>query len=123
MAVIYVKEQGTLIRKSGGRIMVSRNAQTLMEFPVSNIEGIALMGNVQITAQALHFLLQEGIDISHYSYGGQYLGQTAAESSKNIFLRFSQYELYNNEQKRLDYARTIVNNKIGNQLSVICRHR
>ena len=123
MAVIYVKEQGTLIRKSGGRIVVSRNAQPLMEFPVSNIEGIVLMGNVQITAQALHFLLQEGIDISHYSYGGQYLGQTAAESSKNIFLRFSQYELYNNEQKRLDYARTIVNNKIGNQLSVICRHR
>lgn len=53
-----------------------------MEFPVSNIEGIALMGNVQITAQALHFLLQQGIDISHYTYGGQYLGQTAAESSK-----------------------------------------
>ena len=81
MAVIYVKEQGTLIRKSGGRIAVSRNAQPLMEFPVSNIEGVALMGNVQITAQALHFMLQEGIDISHYSYGGQYLGQTAAESS------------------------------------------
>lgn len=57
MAVIYVKEQGTLIRKNGGRIVVSRNAQPLMEFPVSNIEGIALMGNVQITAQALHFLL------------------------------------------------------------------
>ena len=119
MAVIYVKEQGTLVRKNGGRIAVGRNAQTLMEFPVSNIEGIALMGNVQITAQALHFLLQQGIDISHYSYGGRYLGQTAAESSKNIFLRFSQYELYNNEQKRLDFARLIVRNKTGNQLAVI----
>ena len=97
MAVIYVKEQGTLIKKNGGRIVVSRNAQPLMEFPVSSIEGIALMGNVQITAQALHFLLQEGIDISHYSYGGQYLGQTAAESSKNIFLRFSQYEPINEQ--------------------------
>lgn len=84
MAVIYVREQGTLIRKNGGRLMIGRNAQSLMEFPVSNIEGLALMGNVQITAQALHFLLQEGVDISHYSYGGQYLGQTAAESSKNI---------------------------------------
>ena len=50
MAVIYVREQGTLIRKNGGRLMIGRNAQSLMEFPVSNIEGLALMGNVQITA-------------------------------------------------------------------------
>ena len=82
MAVIYIKEQGSFVQKKGGRIAVSKNSQPLMEFPVSNIEGIALMGNVQITAQALHFLLQQGIDISHYTYGGQYLGQTAAESSK-----------------------------------------
>lgn len=123
MAVIYIKEQGTLVQKNGGRIVVSKNAQPLLEFPISNIDGIALMGNVQVTAQALHFLLQQGIDISHYTYSGQYLGQTAAESSKNIFLRFSQYELYNNEKKRLDFARTIVSNKIGNQLNIIENHR
>lgn len=74
MAVIYIKEQGTLVQKNGGRIVVSKNAQPLLEFPISNIDGIALMGNVQVTAQALHFLLQQGIDISHYTYGGQYLG-------------------------------------------------
>lgn len=123
MAVIYIKEQGSLVQKNGGRIVVSKNAQPLLEFPISNIDGIALMGNVQVTAQALHFLLQQGIDISHYTYSGQYLGQTAAESSKNIFLRFSQYELYNNEKKRLDFARTIVSNKIGNQLNIIENHR
>ena len=61
MAVIYVKEQGTLIKKNGGRIVVSRNAQPLMEFPVSNIEGIALMGNVQITAQGFIFCCRKGL--------------------------------------------------------------
>lgn len=123
MAVIYIKEQGAVVQKKGGRIAVSKNAQPLMEFPVSNINGIALMGNVQVTAQALHFLMQQGIDISHYTYGGQYLGQTAAESSKNIFLRLSQYELYNNETRRLEMAAAIVANKISNQLCVISRHR
>ena len=104
MAVIYIKEPGTSVQKQGGRISVSKGGQSLMEFPVSNVEGIALMGNVQVTAQALHFLLQQGIDISHYTYGGHYLGQTAAESSKNIFLRFSQYELYNDKEKRLNFT-------------------
>lgn len=88
MAVIYIKEQGAVVQKKGGRIAVSKNAQPLMEFPVSNINGIALMGNVQVTAQALHFLMQQGIDISHYTYGGQYLGQTAAESSKKYLFTF-----------------------------------
>lgn len=123
MAVIYVKEQGACIQKKGERIAVSKNSQYFMEFPVSNIEGIALMGNVQITAQALQFLLKQGIDISHYTYSGQYLGQTASESSKNIFLRFSQYELYNNEIKRLDFAKRIVSNKIENQIGIISRYR
>ena len=84
MAVIYIKEQGTIVQKKGGRIAVSKNSQPLMEFPASNIDGVALMGNVQITAQALHFLMQQGIDISHYTYGGQYLGQTAANSGQSV---------------------------------------
>ncbi len=46
------------------------------------------MGNVKLTTQALHFLMKEAVVISYYSYGGQYLGRTAAESSKNIFLCF-----------------------------------
>ncbi len=81
------------------------------------------MGNVQITAQALQFLLQQGIDVSYYTFGGKYLGQTAAESSKNIFLRFSQYELYKNEKRRLALAKKIVLNKIENQLFLIRNHR
>ncbi len=123
MAVIYIKEQGAMVQKKGERIMVSKNSEILLEFPVSNIEGLALFGNVQLTAQGLQFLLQKGIDISYYSYSGQYLGQTAAESSKNIFLRFAQYGLYNDAEKRLHLAKLIVKNKVQNQLSIICNYR
>lgn len=61
MAVIYVKEQGTLIRKSGGRIVVSRNAQPLMEFPVSNIEGIALMAMYRSQRRRFIFCCRKGL--------------------------------------------------------------
>lgn len=123
MSVVYVREQGAMVQKSGGRITVSKNSQTLMDFPVSNVDGIALTGNVQITIQALHFLMQQGVDVSFYTYGGQYLGHAAAESSKNIFLRFSQYKMYSDETRRLRFAKIIVANKIENQLSVIGGHR
>ena len=57
MAVIYIKEQGTMIRKKGERVVVSKGTRELMEFPILNIDGIALIGNVQMTTQVLQFLL------------------------------------------------------------------
>ncbi|MCC8150317.1 MAG: CRISPR-associated endonuclease Cas1 [Lachnospiraceae bacterium] len=123
MAVVYVKEQGAMVQRNGGRVRITKKSGTLLELPVSNLDGIALFGNVQMTTQALHFLLKQGVDISYYSYGGEYLGQTAAESSKNIFLRFAQYELYNDKDGRLNFAKIIVRNKIENQLAMIRHHR
>ncbi|MDE5824244.1 MAG: CRISPR-associated endonuclease Cas1 [Lachnospiraceae bacterium] len=123
MAVIYVKEQGALIQKSGERIIISKGSNTLLEAPIIQIDNIALIGNVQITTQALHMLMEKGIDVSYFSYSGKYLGHAAAEASKNIFLRFQQYGFYLDEKKRLDMAKNIVRNKIQNQMSIIRGHR
>lgn len=123
MAVIYVKEQGALVQKSGESIMISKGVNTLLEVPVIQMENIALIGNVQITTQALHMLMEKGIDVSYFSYSGRYLGHAAAEASKNIFLRFQQYGFYLDEEKRLDMAKLIVRNKIQNQMALIRGHR
>ena len=123
MSAIYIKEQGALVQKSGERLIITKNGKTLLEMPVLQAENISLIGNVQITAQALHMLIGHGVDISHFSYGGKYLGHTAAESSKNIFLRFAQYQYYLNESERLKMARAIVDNKIKNQIFMIKNHR
>lgn len=123
MSVIYVKEQGAIIQKSGERIIISKGTNTLLEAPVIQMENIALIGNVQITTQALHMLMEKGIDVSYFSYSGKYLGHAAAEASKNIFLRFQQYGFYLDEAKRLDMAKIIVRNKIQNQMSIIRERR
>lgn len=123
MAVLYVKEQGAMIQKSGERIIVSKDSGTLLELPLIQVENLALIGNVQITTQALHMLMEQGVDVSYFSYSGKYLGHAAAEASKNIFLRFQQYEFYLNEEKRLNMARIIVRNKIQNQMALIRNHR
>lgn len=123
MAVIYVKEQGALIQKRSERIIVSKNSKILLELSKDNIEDIAVVGNVQVTTQALQMLMQSGIDVSYFSYSGKYLGHTAAESSKNIFLRFEQYELYHDENRRLAFAKNIVWNKVQNQIDLIKNYR
>ncbi len=123
MAVIYIKEQGAVVQKAGDRIVVSKNQNSLLDVPVFRIDNIAVIGNVQITTQAIHMLMEKGIDISYLTYSGKYLGSTAAEASKNIFLRFEQYRLYLDEERRLGIARDITYNKIGNQIEVIKDHK
>ncbi|MDO5423017.1 MAG: CRISPR-associated endonuclease Cas1 [Eubacteriales bacterium] len=123
MAVLYVREQGASIQKSGERLIVTKNGARLLEMPLIHIENVSVVGNVQVTTQALHIMMERGIDVSYFSHSGKYLGHTAAESSKNIFLRLEQYEYYLNEEKRLSMAKVIVKNKICNQIAMLKRHR
>lgn len=123
MSVIYVKEQGSYIRKSGERIEVIKNNQNLLSFPIANLDGLTIIGNVQISTQSMVYMMKNGVDISIFSFSGEFIGQALADSSKNIFLRFSQYDLYQDMEKRLDLAKIIVKNKIKNQMFLVKNYR
>lgn len=123
MTVLYVREQGSCVQKRGERIVVTKNRKELLDIPVMGVENIALIGNVQMTTQMLHYLMEQGVDVSYFSFGGSYLGHSAAESSRNIFVRFAQYELYLNMPERISMAKTIVRNKIENQRALILQYR
>lgn len=119
MAVLYIKEQGSYIRKKNECIIVSKGKETLLQTPTANLDNIAVIGNVQVTTQALQTLMIKGVDVNYFTLSGKYLGHTAAEASKNVFLRLAQYEIYHNLEHRLELARCIVNNKIWNQMNMI----
>lgn len=119
MAVLYVKEQGACIRKMNECIIVSKGVDTLLQVPVANLDNIAVLGNVQVTMQALAMLMTKGVDVNYFSRSGKYLGCTAAEVSRNVFLRLAQYEVYHDLEKGLNFARKIVDNKILNQIALI----
>lgn len=123
MAVLYVKEQGAYVQKQGERLVVTKKNQTLLELPIIKVENVAIIGNVQITTQALHMMMERGIDVSYFTYYGKYVGHASADSSKNIFLRFEQYQIYLDLEHRLQMARKIVDNKIQNQIGLIRHHR
>ena len=123
MRVIYVKEQGAFIKKTGEKLEVVKQNQKLLSFPVTNIDGLSIIGNVQISTQALVYLMENGVDVSIFSFSGKFVGHAMADSSKNIFLRFAQYDTYQNLFSRLEMAKIIVKNKIENQINLVKTHR
>ncbi len=71
MAVLYVKEQGAILQKRGERLLVSKNGKSLLEMPLYQIESIMVIGNVQLTSQAVQALLQNGIDVVYMTFSGK----------------------------------------------------
>ncbi len=62
-AVVYVREQGTSVRKRGGRMVVTARgdpAMVLLEIPMRHLNGVAVFGGVQVTTQAMTAFLDAG---------------------------------------------------------------
>ena len=47
MSVLYLKEQGAYVQKSGERLIVTKKGQTLLDIPVFQVDNIAVIGNVR----------------------------------------------------------------------------
>jgi CRISPR-associated protein Cas1 len=123
MAVLYLTEQGSIVRKTSDRLIVEKNHETLLEVPCLKLDTILIYGNVQVTTQALAELLDHGIELAFLSMSGKLRGQLTPPKAKNIPLRMRQYDLARSEAFCLRLARTLIAAKIGNSLAVISRFR
>ena len=90
--MLYVCEQGTMLRKSGQRIIAARDRKVLQDIPVERLDRVWLYGNVQLTSQAAALLMEVGVDVVFLSYRGKMRGHLRGMISKNIFLRLAQYK-------------------------------
>lgn len=119
---MYVQEQGAYVRRSGDRVIVTREGETKADVRVIDVSQLCLMGNVQISSQALRDLASRGIPICHFSYGGWFTAITTGHTSKNIELRQSQFRNASDAVSTLRLARTFVSAKILNARTLLRRN-
>ena len=60
VAFLYLTEQGSVLRKSGDRFLVEFDGRILLDLPYHKLEAVLVLGNVQITTQALGELMVNG---------------------------------------------------------------
>ena len=119
MPVLYLTEQGSILRKTSDRLIVEKDHEVLLEVPCLKLDTVLIFGNVQVTTQALAEMLDHGIELAFLSRSGRLRGQLTPPKSKNLRLRMSQYEASRSEAFGLRLARTIVAAKIGNAAAVL----
>lgn len=122
MTTLYLTEQGSVLKKTYRRLLIEKKGEKLLEVPEFKIDRILIFGNVQITTQAINFLLDRGIDTSFLSINGRLRGKLAAVESKNVYLRIAQYQKNQDENFKVKFAKIIIETKIKNAINLINRY-
>lgn len=121
MTSVYVREQGAMVRKRGERLVISKQGQTIEEFPMNQVQQVVLLGNVQITTQTMVALVQRQVDVAFLSSYGKFRLRLEADSSGHVDLRQQQLRQKDGGSLTLPIARAIVDAKIHNQRVVLQR--
>ncbi|MBI5142703.1 MAG: CRISPR-associated endonuclease Cas1 [Nitrospirae bacterium] len=70
MANIYLTEQGSVVGKTGNRLIVRKDDVVLLDVPCDKIDSVLIFGNVQVTTQAVHEMFEHGIELAMRYSGG-----------------------------------------------------
>ncbi len=111
---VYITDQGAVISRRRGRIVISKYGQILSSIPEKKITKLCLMGNISLTTHAIHFFLDYGIDVIFMTQFGRYRGKLYKEEYRNVLLRLGQYEKAKDELFQLKMAKSIVAGKLKN---------
>lgn len=120
---LYVVGQGLSVGKSGNVLQIrDRGRKVVQEARIGEISQLNLMGNVQLTTQALQTLCQAEKDVGYFSQGGWFYGLTRGMGLKNVFLRIEQFRRAADAEFALGLARSWTVSKIRNQRTLLQRN-
>lgn len=120
--ILYVQENGTVIKKEGERIVVEKNDIELLEVPAIKLAGIIIFGSSVITPAVIRYALRKRISITLLSSTGKYYGTIESTFSNNV--ETERIQLFRTLDKSfiLAFAKSIVSAKLNNQRILIMRY-
>lgn len=119
---LYVKDQGSFVGKDGERLNVRPREGKNVSVPFIEVSQVSLFGNVQISSQLIRELVDRGIPVCHFSYGGWFHAMTMGHIHKNVELRIAQHATAACPEKSLPIAKAMIAAKIRNCRTLLRRH-
>jgi CRISPR-associated protein Cas1 len=119
---LYLNTQGLRVGKSGFVLKMQEKEKVVQEVRINEICQLNLMGNIQLTTQAVQALCEQEVPIAYFSMGGWFYGVTHGLGVKNIYLRREQFRLADVPGFCLRLARALVAGKIRNTRTMLQRN-
>ena len=127
MPTLYLTEDYAFVRRDGEDSLLvqipERRAKDGVapaparkeRIPLIKIDEVVVLGEVTLTASAMHLLLERNIEITFLGHYGQFKGRLSPPFSKNAILRMAQYRAHTDMTTRCELARRFVIGKLSNQ--------
>lgn len=122
MSLLYVNEDGAVVGITANRCTVKDKDGLVRSIPIESLEGVTLLGKVQVTTACAEEFLKRGISVSYFSKGGSYFGRLQSTGHVNTARQRMQCELYDTEFA-LELGRKILSAKVKNQIVVLRRYQ
>ncbi len=119
---LYVLEQGAAVGKRGERLTIRRPDGSEETVRLLDASHLCLVGNAQVSAQAIRGLAEREIPIFHLTYGGWLAAVTTGLPHRNVELRARQYRVADDAAASLAFARAFVAGKVRNQRTLLRRN-
>jgi CRISPR-associated protein Cas1 len=119
---LYINTQGVRVGKSEEVLQIREKDSLKDQVRIGEICQVNLMGNVQLSTQAVQTLCELEVPICYFSQGGWFYGITTGLNTKNIFTRRAQFRLAEEPWFALSLARRLVTGKIRNQRTMLQRN-
>lgn len=121
MSYVYITEENAKLQKKGGKYQVGRNLEVVMSIPEETLEALTLIGNIQVSADAMTSLIKSGIPVTWLSHRGRFFGRLCSIEHVDVFRQKKQIEMLNSRFS-LCMTRRILEAKIHNQAILLRRY-
>ncbi|MEQ1906634.1 MAG: CRISPR-associated endonuclease Cas1 [Pirellulaceae bacterium] len=119
---LYLNTPGLYVGKSGEVLQIKEKDTIVEKVRLHDVSQVNLLGNVQVTTQAVQTLLQMEIPLIYFSMGGWFYGMTQSVGLKNIIWRREQFRMADSANFCLRFSKEIVAAKIRNQRTLLMRN-
>jgi CRISPR-associated protein Cas1 len=119
---LYLNTPGYRVGCKDEVLQIKDKDKVIEEVRMRDVSHVALLGNIQISTQAIQSLCELEVPVTYFSMGGWFYGITRGHSMKNVFLRMEQFRLAGDAMTCLSLARQFVHGKIRNQRTLLMRN-
>ncbi len=120
---VYVTDHSARVGLKAESLRVSfhKDAKPAVEVPLHQVHSITVVGNAQVSTQALHAAMELGTMVHFITSGGWVQGRAHGDGAALLHVRQAQFA-HAGEQRGLTIARTLIADKISNVRTLLRRN-
>ena len=120
---LVAQQEGLRIGVRGNSLRVTDyDGKLVREIPLANLESLAVLGNVQVSTQALGVLADHRIPLAYMSSAGRLIAMVDPLDSVSSLVRRQQVRRFDDSSTAIQLSRALISAKITNQRTILMRN-